>query len=275
MICITLTTDFGLEDAYVGVMKGVIFSICPQVEIIDLTHEIPPQDVKKAAFVIKGAYHFFPKGTIHVVVVDPGVGSERRPLVVQTPDYFFVAPDNGVLELVYQQEQKIKVYHLNNPCFFRATISHTFHGRDIFAPVAAHLAKGISPQEMGVKISDYLRLPWPHPKMKNGKLEGEVVYIDHFGNLITNISKEDYAIFLSKKSLQEEIRVWIKGICLNRISSHYLAVSPGNLLALWDSSDYLEIACCMGNAKQKLMVQVGEPVVIEVLGDTQHQTQNL
>ncbi len=264
MSIITLTTDFGLKDPFVGIMKGVILSICPQVTLIDLTHNITPQNIKEATFVLAGAYRFFPKGTIHVIVVDPGVGSQRRPLLAETPNHFFIAPDNGVLELIYQKE-KVKVYHLNRSEYFLPQISATFHGRDIFAPVAAHLAHGVSPNALGEEITDFVRLNWPYPESSGRRLRGEVVYIDRFGNLITNISKEDFAKFIKPFGQPASLRIHIKDITLDHISPFYLAERPGTILALWDSSDYLEIACCLGNAKERLGVGVGEIVVVEII----------
>ena len=263
MPIITLTTDFGLKDPFVGIMKGVILSICPQATVIDLTHNITPQDIKETTFVLASAYRFFPKGTIHIIVVDPGVGSQRLPLLVKTPNYFFIAPDNGVLELIYQKE-KVKVYHLNRPEYFLPQVSATFHGRDIFAPVAAHLAKGVLPEALGEEIEDFIRLNWPWPEISGQMLKGEVIYIDRFGNLITNISKEDFKKFIKPFS-QQPFRIHIKDITLDHISPYYLAERPGTILALWDSSDHLEIACCLGNAKERLGVGVGEGVVVEVL----------
>ena len=192
MAVITLITDFGLEDTYVGIMKGVILNINPNVQIVDLTHKIRPQSIKQASFLLKSAYGFFPKGTIHVAVVDPGVGSERRPLLVKTPNFFFIAPDNGILELIYQTEP-VQVFHLSNPKYFLPEISATFHARDVFAPIAGYLSLGKTCEELGIEVYDFQRLEWPLPKVENNSLKGEVIYIDHFGNclLYTSPSPRD------------------------------------------------------------------------------------
>ena len=257
MSVITLLTDFGLKDVYIGVMKGVILNINPEAKIVDITHEVRPQDIKEAAFLLKTAYQFFPKSTIHVIVVDPGVGSARRPILAVTEDYLFVAPDNGVLELVYQNE-KTKVYHLNNPHYFLPKISTTFHGRDIFAPIAAYLSLGVKPETLGKEINDYVRIDWPKPIKEVDCLKGEIIYIDRFGNLISNISRKIFDKYIGNKSFS----IHFKNITLKQISSHYLSVSLGEILALWDSSDYLEIAQSLGNAKESLKANIGEKIEI-------------
>lgn len=260
---ITLTTDFGLKDAFVGIMKGVILKINPEAKIVDLSHEIGPQDIKEAAFILDNAYHYFPHQTTHVVVVDPGVGTKRRPILAENKDYFFVAPDNGVLGLIYQKS-KINVYHITNTKYFLPNISQTFQGRDIFAPVAAHLSLGISPREMGIEITDYERGKWPFPKIKDHVLWGEIIYIDHFGNLITNIHRDMFKEFVK----DSRFLITIKDIDLKDISPHYLAVSPGQILAVWGSSDYLEICQSMGSAKMVLDAKVGETIEIKIIGET-------
>ncbi|MCD6320436.1 MAG: SAM-dependent chlorinase/fluorinase, partial [Candidatus Desulfofervidaceae bacterium] len=214
----------------------------------------------EAAFVLQSAYRFFPKGTIHVAVVDPGVGSRRRPLLVQTQDYFFIAPDNGVLELIFR-ENEVKVYYLNDPKYFFKKVSNTFHGRDVFAPVAAHLTLGIPPEKLGIEIDDFKRLEWPLPQTEGNILKGEIIYIDHFGNLITNISQGVFQHFVNTQPFS----IKIKEVTLNQVVSHYLAVPPGKFIAIWDSSGYLEIACSLGNAKEKLGVRVGEKIEVELL----------
>ena len=258
MSIITLITDFGLEDTYVGIMKGVILNINPHVQIVDLTHKIRPQSIKQASFLLKTAYSFFPKGTIHVAVVDPGVGSKRRPLLVKTPSYFFIAPDNGVLELIYQTEP-VEVFHLNNPKYFLPKISFTFHGRDVFAPIAGYLSLGKRCEEMGKKIYDFQRLEWPLPKVKDYVLKGEVIYIDHFGNLISNISRQKFQEFVKNYGFS----IKIKNVVLKTIASHYLAVPPKEILAIWGSSEHLEIAQSMGSAKETLKANIGEKIEIK------------
>jgi S-adenosylmethionine hydrolase len=184
---ITLTTDFGTHDWFVGTMKGVILGIAPRAAIVDLTHEIPAGDIRAGAFALAAGFRFFPKGTVHVAVVDPGVGGARKAIAVQTSNYLFVGPDNGVLSLALAREKIKSVHSLGNANYFLRPISHTFHGRDIFAPVAAHLSRGTPMHKFGPARKDFIRLPWPQPRVRRGCIEGEVVFIDRFGNAITNI----------------------------------------------------------------------------------------
>lgn len=258
---ITLTTDFGSKDAFVGIMKGVILKINPEAEIVDLSHEISPQNIKEAAFLLCSAYHYFPYQTIHVVVVDPGVGTKRRPILAENKDYFFIAPDNGVLGLIYKKK-KNNVYHITNTKYFLPNVSQTFHGRDIFAPVAAYLSLGILPKEMGTKITDYEKGKWPFPKIKDRVLLGKIIYIDHFGNLITNIHRGVFKKFVK----DSRFLITIKDIDLKDISPHYLAVPRGEILAIWGSSEYLEICQSMGSAKMALNAKVGETIGIKIKG---------
>ena len=254
---ITLVTDFGLKDAFVGIMKGVILKINPDVEIVDLSHGIAPQDIKEAAFILCSAYQYFPEQTIHVVVVDPGVGTKRRPILARSSSYFFVAPDNGVLGLIYQRE-RVSVYHITNSKYFLPNVSQTFQGRDIFAPVAAYLSLGVSPEEMGAEITDYERGSFPVPRLRDNILWGEIVYIDHFGNLITNIHREVFKKFVGSS----KFLISIKDIYLKDISPHYLAVPNKEILAIWGSSNYLEICQSMGSAKMALGASVGDIIKI-------------
>jgi S-adenosylmethionine hydrolase len=166
MSLITLLTDFGTSDYYVGAMKGVILGICPDARIVDITHEIPPQDIQTAAFTLLAAYKSFPKGTIHVAVVDPGVGSDRKPILIQSRDYFFIAPDNGLLSFIAENEKETQVFHLTNEKYFNSPVSATFHGRDVFAPVAAQLACGVNPEELGKAINDFVRLQPLKPEIE-------------------------------------------------------------------------------------------------------------
>ena len=193
MTIITLLTDFGTDDEYVGQMKGVILSINPSVTIVDLTHQIESQDIVQAAFTIHSGYHYLPEGTVHLIVVDPGVGTERDLLVLKLGNHFFIAPDNGVLTLLLSEKNVLALNLIANPDYFRASVSRTFHGRDIIAPVGAHIANGLEVNELGpaIDVQDVVCLDslgaWC---TENGELKGEVVTIDHFGNLITNIKSE-------------------------------------------------------------------------------------
>ncbi|HHT9159902.1 MAG TPA: SAM hydrolase/SAM-dependent halogenase family protein, partial [Candidatus Brocadiaceae bacterium] len=188
---ITLLTDFGNQDAYVGVMKGVITGINPLANIIDICHNIPPQDVFNAAYLLYTSYKYFPRGTIHVAVVDPGVGSRRDIVCVVTKDYFFLVPDNGILSFIIQDEKPKSIFRITNSKYFLPSPSNTFHGRDVFAPVSAHLSLGAKLRQLGIKINQLKQLDIPKPDYKKtGQLEGQVIYIDRFGNLISNITKE-------------------------------------------------------------------------------------
>lgn len=242
---ISLLTDFGYS-AYVGVMKGVILSINPEAKVVDLCHEIAPQDIRQAAFVLYTSYKYFPPDTIHVVVVDPGVGTSRNALIVVTEKARFVAPDNGVLGFVLEAEE-FKAFRLNNPRYWLPHVSTTFHGRDIFAPVAAHLSKGVPPEEMGEPLEQITPLAFPQPRKKGNSIVGEVLFVDRFGNLITNIKGTDLPPGLPT--------VEIKGRSIRGLSNSY-AEAEG-LLALIGSSGYLEIAFKNGSAATELQAGTG------------------
>ena len=183
MQLITLTTDFGAKDWFVGTMKGVVLSINPRARIVDITHEIPPGDVRAGAFALAASYSYFPKGTVHLAVVDPGVGGPRRAIAVQTAKYCFVGPDNGVLSFALARERITSVQRLENADFCLRPISRTFHGRDVFAPVAAHLSRRVPIRRLGPSQPGILRLPWPTPRVGRNRIDGEVVYIDRFGSI--------------------------------------------------------------------------------------------
>jgi S-adenosylmethionine hydrolase len=258
---ITLTTDFGLANGYVGTMKGVILSIHPTATIVDISHDIPPQDVREGAYVLYAAYPYFPQGTIHVVVVDPGVGSERRAIALRTPQATFVAPDNGVLSYVVSREKVEEIVNLTNPRFHLSPVSRTFHGRDIFAPVAAHLARGIPLAELGEPLADIITFPLPRPVLRpDGNIVGQVIHIDRFGNLITSITAKD----LADHALPGEDIVGIKGQSIRGISGTYAEVAPGELLALVGSSGHLEISICGGSAARTLGAKLGDEVLLRV-----------
>jgi len=188
---ITLTTDYGVKDAFTASMKGVILKINPQAQIVDITNEISPQDIWEAAFTLRSAYSHFPKGTVHLAVVDPGVGSGRRPIIVVTESFYFVGPDNGLFTLIYQEAERIRVHHITSAHYYLPNPGPTFHGRDIFAPVAGWLAKGIPSGNFGDEITDYVKMNIPVPKISQNSIEGHVVHIDRFGNIITNIIYKD------------------------------------------------------------------------------------
>ena len=253
MKLITLTTDFNMSDSYVAVMKGVILSITPDARIIDITHQIAPQDVREAAYVLSSAVAYFPPDTIHVVVVDPGVGSERRPIAIQTGQARFVGPDNGVFTPVLAAADREVVVHLDNPRFWRPAVSHTFHGRDIFAPVAAHLAAGQSLTALGSPIDDPVLLDIAQPvRLAAGGLRGQIVHVDRFGNLISNIPGGWLA--------GGDWTIRIASLELSAIQPTYAAVDSGQIVALVTSGDTLEVAVRDGSAAQRLQVAAGEPL---------------
>jgi len=249
MAVITLTTDFGTLDPYVGIMKGVILTICPDANIVDITHHVEQGDILCGSIILRESYRFFPKGSVHVAVVDPGVGGERRPIAISGDGYFFVGPDNGIFWPIIEGLRDFKVVHLKEPRFFLKEISYTFHGRDIFAPVAAHLLKGVDILDMGDPISDPVKLKIPTCTIGDDTIEGEVIRVDRFGNLITNIDKESLDRFKGNR---------LKGIYLNdlhiakKISKSYEEAGEGNFLAIVGSSNLLEISLSMGNACKKL-----------------------
>jgi S-adenosylmethionine hydrolase len=262
---ITLTTDFGLTDAYVAAMKGVILSINHEAKLVDICHTVRPQNIEEAAFVLGTAYQLFPTGTIHLVVVDPGVGTERRAIILKTPSAYFVAPDNGVLSYVIQdypgrQEglpKELKAVSITNPRFWREPVSPTFHGRDIFAPVAAHLSLGTPIREFGKSITSLVRLPIPQSRREeDGSLVGQVSHIDSFGNLTTNIKSDRLP------SGGQTVIVEIANQRINQLSRTY-AKGKG-LLALIGSSDYLEIALTGGSAAGFLHVKIGDEVKVKL-----------
>lgn len=236
---ITLTTDFGLRDRYVGVMKGVILSINPACAIVDITHAVAPRDIAAGAFALESACPYFPAGAIHVGVVDPGVGSSRRALVVETDRCFFVGPDNGLFSFALSAPGLKSVFELTSPEFFLPEVSATFHGRDIFAPVAAHLSTGVRPEQMGRSIDDPVMLPQAAPVMRGaGVLEGCIVHIDRFGNLITNVARD-----MLKGFVQEaEIRAAVKGCAVTKIRATYAAAQEGEPFCIIGSSGRLEVS---------------------------------
>ena len=254
---ITLTTDFGTRDGYVGVMKGVILGINPRVQLVDLSHEIAPQDIWEGAFVLAASYRYFHPGTVHLVVVDPGVGGERKAIAVEAGDWLFVGPDNGVFGLIYLREQVHRVVEIANPRFFLPQVSHTFHGRDIFAPVAAHLSLGVPVTELGPELNSCQGLNFPEPQVEGDRIEAQVVHVDRFGNLITNLPRE----FLGDLG-GKAIKVLAGGQVISGLSRSYAEAGEGELLALFDSSDLLEIAQNGGSAHRALGLGRGDRVEV-------------
>src|SRR5262249_24004914 len=216
---ITLLTDFGLSDYFVPAVKGVILTISPETKIIDITHDVAAQDVQSAAFLLGACYHNFPTGTVHVAVVDPGVGSSRRAIVVVTGDYFFVGPDNGIFSFVYVRETDVRVYRIMNDQHFRHPVSPTFHGRDVFGPVAAHLARGVKPEEIGEEIEDYVRAELPRPRFvePQGVIEGRVIHIDRFGNCVTNFTEVE----LKPEAIKSSTKIYFGGREIRQFTTHF------------------------------------------------------
>ena len=268
---ITLTTDFGTSDAYVGIMKGVILSINPNARVVDLTHAIPPQDIYEAAFSIYAAHSYFPKGTIHIIVVDPGVGSDRQAIICQTESAFFVCPDNGVLSYLLQsiengEKHPVDAVAIQNSAYYLSEVSNTFHGRDIFAPVAAHLSLGVRLDNIGPPTQTLVQLPIQVPELSGNTLTGEIVKIDRFGNAITNISETAIARLESASTGEMSIyEIRVGSARLNRLNRAYAESGIGKPLAIIGSCGLLEIAINGGNAKEGLGIKSGDPVVIQRL----------
>jgi S-adenosyl-L-methionine hydrolase (adenosine-forming) len=252
---ITLTTDFGQSDHFTGVMKGVILGIAPRVSLVDITHEIPPFEILEGAYEIAQAYKHFPKKTVHVVVVDPGVGTERRPILAEAGGQYFIAPDNGVLSMIYQHE-KHKVRVITNAKYWLKNVSRTFHGRDVFAPSAAHLATGAAPASFGKVIQDYVQLAAIHPnRMSRHAWTGTVLKADRFGNLITNLHIDEFSEIRTRAF---EISVGLQRI--HRLALTFGDCDPGELFVIVGSTGYLEIAMNQESAAKKLGCGAGAPV---------------
>lgn len=272
---ITLLTDFGTADGYVGAVKGVILSIAPEAHIVDISHEIAPHDIRQAAFVLHNVYPYFPSHTVHMVVVDPGVGSTRRPIALRTPAGSFVGPDNGVFSLVIAREQVEGVVELANPRYHLPQASCTFHGRDIFAPAAAHLALGVPLAMLGPPVNNPCLLPLPRLEVGQGVITGEVVHVDRFGNLITSIgflSWHGEVLELCPAFCEAErvrfkasgARVRVSDVEIRGVLHTYAEASPGRLLALVGSGGYLEIAVREGHAASALGVASGAVISLYV-----------
>ena len=256
---ITLTTDYGTNDNLVGVVKGVILKINPEVTIVDITHAVTPFDLLDGALAITSAYPYFPPRTIHVVVVDPGVGTDRRPLLVSGQNQYFIAPDNGVLSGVYEAEQNFIVRHLTSEHYFAQPLSRTFHGRDIFAPVAGWLSKNWQPASMGEEIEDFKRFAMPRPKEADGVLKGVVLRVDGFGNLITNMRADD----LSPESLEKgELKLQVGSHPVTRLVPTFASGKAGEPVAYMGSSGYVEIAVNKGSASKTMGIGCGTPVLL-------------
>jgi len=256
---ITLTTDFGLRDPYVAEMKAVILGICSGAVIVDITHEIEKFNIRMGAYVLASAAPYFPKGTIHVAVVDPGVGTQRRSLLLQTQQGFFIGPDNGVLILAAEKQGITSIHEIKNPKLRLPHVSNTFHGRDVFAPAAAHLANGVSPADFGPEIHEIVKPEFAKVAFSKGALTGEVLHVDGFGNIITNISEEELAHFRIEDSINVEVANCKTKLKLDRT---YAETKPKQALALIGSQGYVEIAVNKGNAAEKFQAKPGDKITI-------------
>jgi len=246
---ITLTTDFGLSDPFAGIMKGVILGVAPDVQIVDITHDIHSYDIMEAAFLLNSAFRYFPEGTIHVAVVDPGVGSARRAIAAAAHGHYFVAPDNGILSLVLQTEPPAPippVFRISNESLFHAPVSRTFHGRDIFASIAAHFARGTPLELAGERILDFVHKPLPHAPV--------AIRIDKYGNIVTNIRAAD---------IRGDFVIRIAGLEITRICESFSAAEPGEYFAIEGSTGYIEIALNQGSAAERLKVRAGAEIEVE------------
>lgn len=258
---ITLLTDFGTADYFVGAMKGAILNVNEQARIFDITHEIPPHDIHAGAFTLLAAYKTFPAGTIHVAVVDPGVGSNRRALVASAGGQFFVGPDNGLFSYVFELEADPRVIHLTRETYFRQPVSATFHGRDIFAPVAGALSNGVELAALGDEIKDYVRLESSVPILgTDGTLAGSIIHIDRFGNCVTNFTREH----VTEEAFERGARLVIGSHEIKTFRRFYAdeAEKSGELFAIWGSAGFLELAACRASAAHRLSVERGQPVVL-------------
>jgi S-adenosyl-L-methionine hydrolase (adenosine-forming) len=257
---ITLTTDFSLHDSYVGTMKGVILRIFPEARLVDISHQISPQDILEASLVLESGYRYFPVGTVHLVVVDPGVGGGRRPIIVMGSEHYFVGPDNGTFTRILEQDPEATVREITENKFLLPKVSDTFHGRDIFAPVAAYLGRGIDPAEFGPLVGQSRRLEVPVPMIWGDQIRGEVIHIDSFGNIVSNVSREQF-----EKSVQKRrFRIWINGRTIDRINRTYEEGEQGRPLALFGSTDLLEIAVAGGRAERRIGAGKGDTVLIQM-----------
>lgn len=257
---ITLTTDFGLKDPFAGIMKGVILNINPEVRIIDISHNVSPQNIIEASLILRDSFRFFPEKTIHVAVVDPGVGSLRRPILVVTPKYYFIGPDNGIFSFAYEDEHG--VIYLTAEHYFLKSEDTTFHGRDIFAPVAGWLSKGVPADNFGSAIKDYTKIIFPEPeKISDELIDGEIIYVDNFGNAASNISRKEMGDLTSEPS---NLKILIKDMEIKGINKFYAQAFDKGPSAIINSSGLLEIYIFQGNAEKYLGLIKGDRIKLIV-----------
>ncbi len=264
---VTFTTDFGMTDHYVGAMKGVVLNVNPSAHVVDITNAVQSYDVLDGALAISQAYRYFPADTIHLVIVDPGVGTSRRPLLVRTDKHFFLAPDNGVLSFVFEQEkERLQVRHISSEHYFVQPVSQTFHGRDIFASVAGWLSKGVDSSAFGDEITDYVRFAAPKPKMvAPHTIKGVVLKVDKFGNLITNIRPEDFPELFAADAAP--FRIIIGKAEVTKMKTAYAQGTPGETFAILGSMGFLEIATNRGMAARLVGADKGSDVGVVMEGE--------
>ena len=254
---ITLTTDFGQQDAFVGILKGVIFAINPQAQVIDLSHGIPAQDIMAGALTLRYAVGYFPRGTIHVAVVDPGVGTPRRPLLIESDSSYFIGPDNGIFSLTLAGKTPTRIIEISNPGYRLQPTSATFHGRDIFAPAAAHLSLGAEPQSFGASMGSIAKLSLPKPTRSDRQIDGEIIYSDGYGNLFTNISGRDLTGLPIDRLMTQCGSLRVVGVVPS-----YGSTQEGEYVAVINSWGMLEVALCNGSAREVAGLKVGDRVTL-------------
>lgn len=262
--CIALLTDFGHTDAYVGIMKGVMAGICRDATFIDLGHDVAPQDVRGGAMQLLGAYRFFPPGTVFLCVVDPHVGTARRSLAMEAGPYRFVGPDNGLMAWAAAAaagEGCVRAHAIENERYRLPEVSMTFHGRDLFAPAAAHLAAGVAIDDLGSAVQEWETLDWPEPDLHEGSLSGAIVHVDHFGNLITNISRAHVERLMAEHP-QRGVHVRFRGAIIEEIVQSYGYAEPGAVVALYGSTGFLELAVNGGSAQKRFDARLKEHVTV-------------
>ena len=258
---VALLTDFGTRDHYAGTMKGVVLGLCPDVTFVDISHDIDPHDILAGALELAASYMYFPAGTIFLVVVDPGVGSAQRPLAAEAGGYRFVAPDNGVLSLVFREAAPTRVVELTERTYARPTVSRTFEGRDRFAPAAAWLAKGLELSALGRTLTTWTTLDMPEPVVTDSRVVAEVLRVDRFGNLITNLDRRTFERFAGCRT-DKGIEITAAAQTVDRVVATYADADPGSVCALFGSSDHLEVAVNGGSAAERLRLARGARVTV-------------
>lgn len=258
---VTLTTDFGTRDPYAGIMKGMVLTAHPGAKLVDITHEIPPHDIFNAAFTLARAYEYFPVGTVHVAVVDPEVGERRKNIAILTERYVFVGPDNGTFSMVLQKERLVEIREIRNPPFISERVSNTFHGRDVFAPCAGHLSAGREFAGVGPETAEIVSLKYPRATRNGNILKGEIVSVDSFGNMISNISEHTFRSFTGRQLFE----IYFATERFTTVQRQYSDVPAGSLVALFGSSGYLEISMNSGSARDYFMTTAGSTVTVRRL----------